>query len=315
MHSLPMLQKPYALAEILEDYAKNYEKASPKDKKAIQLWSNYWRPQDHPQSVSDTAFAFAAILAVSSAGQTKALPRWQEWAREWKIQKIKEANVTSSVDTLASSGRPRRRPLLHFLIVLFTGFESFQEWNPEKGLIADIVTRTRSDPMFTSNFNVLQRTLPHNYGYDSLFSFPEKSEAYVNRLDKTRSISGQRKQIKIVRTLKAISEVLNDPDTFSSLSRHDCDGDGAHLVVMKRADIILKGAVRRRYMQQVSVLNGGLRRGTENRNIDVIRDVIDATCIRRVCEMIFTFDFLDNSSWGMSEEKIKEARENCGKWS
>jgi hypothetical protein len=43
------------------------------------------------------------------------------------------------------------------------------------------------------------------------------------------------------------------------------------------------------YVQQVNIIivpNWELHRGTENGSIDVIRDVIDATCIRWVCETI-----------------------------
>jgi len=75
-------------------------------------------------------------------------------------------------------------------------------------------------------FSVLQRTLPHNYGYDNIYSLfplvvPEMSKAYVNGLDKRDQKKYKigrptQAKIKIVRTLQAISKVLNDPDTFSS---------------------------------------------------------------------------------------------------
>ena len=74
--------------------------------------------------------------------------------------------------------------------------------------------------------SVLQRSLPHNYSYDSIYSLfplvvPEKSKAYVDGLDKPnrKKYSTNRPmqaEIKIVRTLKAIREVLDDPVTFSS---------------------------------------------------------------------------------------------------
>jgi hypothetical protein len=53
------------------------------------------------------------------------------------------------------------------------------------------------------------------------FVVPEKSEEYVNGLNKFDQEKYNIKRpkqakIKIVRTLKAISEVLNDPVTFSS---------------------------------------------------------------------------------------------------
>jgi hypothetical protein len=44
-----------------------------------------------------------------------------------------------------------------------------------------------------------------------------------------------------------------------------------------------------RYVQQVNIIivpNRGLHRGTKNGRIDIIRDVIDTTCIRWVCETI-----------------------------
>ena len=76
-------------------------------------------------------------------------------------------------------------------------------------------------------FSVLQRTLPHNYGYDNIYSLfplvvPEKSKAYVNELDKPdqkkkyKTDRPTQVKIKIVRDLKAINKVLNDPVTFSS---------------------------------------------------------------------------------------------------
>ena len=57
----------------------------------------------------------------------------------------------------------------------------------------------------------------------------------------------------------------------------------------RKAQELLRRRTSGRYMQQVDIIivhNWGLYRGTKNGSIDVIRDLIDATCIRWVCETI-----------------------------
>ena len=74
---------------------------------------------------------------------------------------------------------------------------------------------------------VLQRTLPHNCPYDNvycLFPFvvPEESKTYVENLPdqknqkKYKVNRPKQAKIKILRTLKGISEVLNDPKIYAS---------------------------------------------------------------------------------------------------
>jgi hypothetical protein len=70
---------------------------------------------------------------------------------------------------------------------------------------------------------VLQRTLPHNFPYDNvycLFPFvvPEKSKAYVEKYkhEKYKLERPKPVKIKILKTLDAIREVLNDAKTYTS---------------------------------------------------------------------------------------------------
>ena len=71
---------------------------------------------------------------------------------------------------------------------------------------------------------VLQRTLPHNCPYDNIyclfpFVVPEESNKYVkNHPDQKKYKVDRPKQakIKILRTLKGISEILNDPKIYTS---------------------------------------------------------------------------------------------------
>jgi hypothetical protein len=73
-------------------------------------------------------------------------------------------------------------------------------------------------------FLVFQRTLPHNCPYNNIyclfpFIVPEQSKAYVEKLlpsdAKKYSIDRpEQVRIKVLKTLKAITEVLNDHETF-----------------------------------------------------------------------------------------------------
>jgi hypothetical protein len=70
----------------------------------------------------------------------------------------------------------------------------------------------------------LQRALPHNCPYDNIyclfpFTVPEQSKAYVEKSPDRKKYKVDRPKqakIKVLRTLKAISEVLNDPQIFTS---------------------------------------------------------------------------------------------------
>jgi hypothetical protein len=73
---------------------------------------------------------------------------------------------------------------------------------------------------YSGAFLVLQRTLPHNCPYDNvycLFPFvvPEESQKYVGK-QKYKIDRPKQAKIKILRTLKGISEVLNDPKIYTS---------------------------------------------------------------------------------------------------
>ncbi|KAF8344879.1 heme peroxidase [Amanita rubescens] len=233
--------------------------------------------------LADLLFNAIEEKAGSPGGRTA-----PDWAREQEIKKLEQARE-SNVCTLNEF---RERLGLKRL-------ESFEEWNPDLantarhlydgnidnlelypglicetssgsgfgfgytmtwGLISDIVTRIRCDPMFTSKFNepmltkwgykdsiddpkgsnssfhctegslggmlskLFQRTLPNNCPYDNIyclfpFVVPEESKAYVGKLlpsdAKKYSIDRPKQvKIKVLKTLKAITEVLNDHETF-----------------------------------------------------------------------------------------------------
>lgn len=73
---------------------------------------------------------------------------------------------------------------------------------------------------------VFQRTLPHNCPCDNIyclfpFVVPGESEAYIRRLrpsdvEKYTIDRPMQVKIKVLKTLKAITEVLNDHETFHS---------------------------------------------------------------------------------------------------
>ena len=70
----------------------------------------------------------------------------------------------------------------------------------------------------------MQRTLPHNCPYDNvycLFPFvcPEESKAYIKKCSDGKKYTVDRPKqakIKVLRTIQAISKVLNDPKVYTS---------------------------------------------------------------------------------------------------
>ncbi|KAK2467669.1 hypothetical protein APHAL10511_000524 [Amanita phalloides] len=336
----------------------------------------------------------------------KAVPYW---AREQEIRKIQQARQANVCTLNEFRKRLGLKPLV-----------SFEEWNSDLakaardlyddidklelypglvgersmggsgfgfgytmswGLIADIVTRLRHDPVITTKFTehaltkwgykdslssfddtrgcfgamlpkLMQRTLARNYTYNNVyclfpFSVPEESKVRFEKgateeKGKTRFeedlIKENKKynfdrprpsKTKMLRSLKAISEVFNDPKTFPSPYKQnliELTGGYGHMLgfddlALHDRDLMLtlfsllpdKGAVRRigadfahkaqRNLEERSIKSG------DRATIDVVKDLIDATCTRWVCETIYSFQFEDDDMRGLSESKQKEARE------
>ncbi|KAF8724506.1 hypothetical protein AX14_008737 [Amanita brunnescens Koide BX004] len=339
-----------------------------------------------------------AIEANAGCPGGKAVPHW---AREQEISKLLQARQ-ANVCTLNGFRKHLGLEPLH----------SFEDWNPELantaheiysdinklelypgllcersdncgfgfgytmawGLMADIVTRIRCDPMFTSNFKeevltkwghndcmsgvdanstvyntegslggmlpkLLQRTLPHNFPYDNvycLFPFvvPEKSKAYVEKYkhEKYKLERPKPVKIKILKTLDAIREILNDAKTYTSpygQNLVDLTGGYGHMLgfddlELHDHDLMVtlfslmpdEGAVRRigESFAQKAEENLQLRAKKSDNDariasIDVVKDVIDATCIRWICETIYNFKFKNNSILKKSESDLAKARE------
>ncbi|KAF8708899.1 hypothetical protein AX14_013538 [Amanita brunnescens Koide BX004] len=344
---------------------------------------------------------FDAIEVKAGYPGGRTVPDWALEENVLKLRQARQANVCTLNEFRQHLGL---KPL-----------QSFEEWNPELantagdlyddinnlelypgllcessdgsgfgfgytmtwGLIADIITRIRCDPMFTSNFNkdmltkwgyndcmsnndhvkeanslfyntegsfgsmlpkILQRTLPHHCPYDNvycLFPFvvPEESRTFVKDQKKYNFARPKQTKIKVLRTIKAISKVLNDPQTYPSpYSQNIIELTGGYGHILGFDDITLhdydlmlilfslmpdKGAVMRigesfahkaqKHLQHR--VHVGDKNASHIASIDVVKDVIDVTCIRWVCETICNFHFEDDSIWRMSSSaEIEKAR-------
>ncbi|KAM6494617.1 hem peroxidase [Amanita muscaria] len=258
------------------------------------------------------------------------------------------------------------------------GFGRTMTW----GLIADIVTRIRSDPRFTAKFKeeeltkwgyhdcmatatlskgpfnalmpkLLHRTLPHNFPYKNAYSLypftvptPESKariEAFINQAEKyDLDFSRPKKKVKVLRTIEAISKVFNDPVKFPSPCNQNfrelTGGYGNMLgfddLALHDRDLMLtlfalfpdKGAAKRigatfgekaqEYLRDRCTLLSGNARA----RIDIVEDMIDATCVSWVCETIYDRDLHpnekerkrlgDEGTKKYTKEKEIEARED-----
>ncbi|KAF8630028.1 hypothetical protein AX15_003143 [Amanita polypyramis BW_CC] len=253
------------------------------------------------------------------------------------------------------------------------GFGYTMTW----GLIADIVSRIRSDPIYKfgegeltkwghkdcsvpkesmkqgcfdsigvarGSFNavlpkVLQRTLPHNYPYDNvycLFPFvvPEKSKKVLEQLPddggkKYNFVRPRQMKIKVLRTISAISEVLNDPKTFPYPYKQnliDFTGGYGYMLgfdepELHDRDLMItlfsllpdQGTLRRIGATFARKARENLeQRCTKSEGtakIDIVKDFIDATCIRWVYEAIYDRHFEDDDLDGLSKSEIDRARQ------
>ncbi|KAF8335122.1 heme peroxidase [Amanita rubescens] len=359
--------------------------------------------RNHRERFEDNDLADILFNAIEKKAGGRTAP---DWAREQEIKKLEQARE-SNVCTLNEF---RERLGLKKL-------GSFEEWNPDLantarylygnidklelypglkweastgsgfgfgytmtwGLISDIVTRIRCDPIFTSKFNehmltkwgykdsistiddskgsnscfhstegslggmlpkLFQRTLPHNCPYDNIyclfpFVVPEKSKAYVEKLlpsdvEKYSIVRPKRVKIRVLKTLKAITKVLNDHETFHTPYKQrlmELTGGYGHMLgfddlELHDRDLMVtlfslmpdKGAVRRIGASFAQKARENLQRRRKligkgkNARIDVVKDVIDATCIRWVCETIYDFDFKDDFTCGKSKQQIEKAQ-------
>ncbi|KAF8630033.1 hypothetical protein AX15_003144 [Amanita polypyramis BW_CC] len=240
------------------------------------------------------------------------------------------------------------------------------------GLIADIVIRIRSDSRFMAKFNeyeltkwgykdclesidnvggsfnamlpkVLQRTLPRNYSYDNVyclfpFNTPEKNKEGLEMLsDSEKRKYGferpKQTKIKILRTISAISEVLNDTNRFPTPYKRnliELTGGYGHMLgfddlALHDRDLMLtlfslmpdKGAVKRIGASFAQKARDNLVQRSniskDKATIDVVKDLIDATCTRWVCETIYNLHFEDDDLRGLSKIKIDEAYQKSRK--
>ncbi|KAF8325513.1 hypothetical protein F5887DRAFT_1085399 [Amanita rubescens] len=179
------------------------------------------------------------------------------------------------------------------------------------------------------------RTLPHNCAYNNIyclfpFIVPEKSKKQIEKLQdhiqkKKYSVERPKQtKIKVLRTLEAISQVLNRPENFPTpykqnlrevtggyghmlgfddLTLHDRD-----LMMLLSSLIPDKGALKRigaafaqkaqENLERRSFLEGDIA------SVDIVKDVIDATCIQWVCETIFNVRCKDSDVPRTSRSKV-----------
>ncbi|KDR69941.1 hypothetical protein GALMADRAFT_282379 [Galerina marginata CBS 339.88] len=210
------------------------------------------------------------------------------------------------------------------------------------GLLVDIVSRVRSDPTFTTQFfaeiltlwgygdcslrpnngsfgasmpKLLQRTLPHDYQYNSIYGlFPLATPEYTIPLlpePKPRAMYSierpQPHKVHHLATKEAISHVFNQPKLFPTIyndsliavtggygyflgfddeERHDQDQ-----MMSLHALIPDKGALRRYADSFANMANECIKETAVTRpgEIDVAHDVINAVCTRWVCETLLDY--------------------------
>ncbi|KAF8623795.1 hypothetical protein AX17_007298 [Amanita inopinata Kibby_2008] len=186
-----------------------------------------------------------------------------------------------------------------------------------------------SDGSFNATLpKLLQRTLPHRYTYDNVyglfpFSVPPASKQSVKKMvpgdNLVKKYTFDRpieSNVKVLRTIKAISEVFNRPKEFPSPYKTDLleltEGYGYLLgfddLTLHDRDLMLvlfsllpdMGAATRigaafAQLAQANVVQRSVINDKGNRaTIDIVRDVIDATCTRWVCETLYDLEFADN---------------------
>ncbi|KAG6856837.1 hypothetical protein H0H87_012895 [Tephrocybe sp. NHM501043] len=180
--------------------------------------------------------------------------------------------------------------------------------------IKDCVTLTENGGFNTWLPKLLQRNLPRNYPYDNIYSvFPLSCPATTRDiLNAQTEISGlysyERPMIQTIRTLdtkQAISHVFNNAKTYPTIYGRDLktlsngygfllgfDDEKLHdreLMMALFALIPDKGALVR-YSEFFGRTAAGLIRekairtnGENTMSVDIVRDVINATCTRWVC--------------------------------
>ncbi|KAM6494625.1 hypothetical protein JOM56_009248 [Amanita muscaria] len=201
---------------------------------------------------------------------------------------------------------------------------------------------------------LLHRTLPHNFPYKNAYSLypftvptPESQasiEKFINQAEPKHDLdfSRPKKKVKVLCTIEAISEVFNDPVKFPSpYNQNLCELTGGYGNMLGFDDLALhdrdlmmtlfalfpdKGAAKRigaafsekaqEYLRDRCTLLSGETRA----RIDIVEDMIDATCVSWVCETIYDRDLHpnekdkkrlgDEGTKKYTKEKEIEARED-----